>query len=125
MVIDDRLGEISHAENLYSVCVQAKLYVKLAVVHPVRLYDLFSLNDDIDYGGAVSAWTHEIMILLLNLCIFCKYILIVHVLSVCLIDICVASLLTISCLFFSESYCQIIKCRYVANLVFIDNIIFI
>lgn len=39
MVIDDMLGEISHAENLHSM-----LYAKLAIEHPVHL--LF-LNDDI------------------------------------------------------------------------------
>lgn len=40
MVIDDMLGEISHAENLHS-----KLYAKVAIAHPVHL--LLFLNDDI------------------------------------------------------------------------------
>jgi len=36
MVIDDRPQEISHAENLYSVGVGAKLYAKWSIMHPVR-----------------------------------------------------------------------------------------
>lgn len=65
----------------------------------------------------VSTLAHAMMI---QLCIFCKcYILFVYVQSICLTDVSAHSL---HCLFFSESFDQISKCRYVVNVLLMNYV---